>query len=235
MRRDPNLDMVERVADALGSLRDRMVFLGGSATGLLLTDPAAASIRATKDVDVIVEVSTQSAYSELEHDLGRLGFRHDRSEDAPVCRWRFEGLVVDVMPTDPGLLGFSNRWYPEAVRSSVIRELPSGRRIRLVAAPCFLATKLEAFFGRGKGDFLGSPDLEDMVAVVDGRPELLEEVRASPPALQRYLAGTLAQLLESPTFRHSIQGHLPPDLGSQGRLPDVLDRIRALAQLKSPS
>ena len=55
MTPDPNLAMLERIAEALGPLRHRMVFLGGCATGLLITDPAAAPIRATRDVDVIVE------------------------------------------------------------------------------------------------------------------------------------------------------------------------------------
>ena len=53
MNLDPNLGMLERIAAALGPLRERVVFVGGSATGLLITDPLAAAIRVTKDVDVI--------------------------------------------------------------------------------------------------------------------------------------------------------------------------------------
>ena len=223
--------MVERVAEALGPLRERVVFLGGCATGLLLTDTAAPSIRSTKDVDVIVEVGTRSAYYKIEQELVMRGFQHDTSEGAPLCRWTFEDLLLDVMPTDPELLGFSNRWYPEAVHRAVECELPSGLWIRLVTSPYFLATKLEAFFGRGRGDFFGSHDLEDFVAVMDGRPEVIEETLAASPELRRYLAKTLTTLLGDPDFVYSLQGHLPPDHGSQGRLPMVLEMIGTLARM----
>ena len=223
--------MVERVAEALGPLRERVVFLGGCATGLLLTDTAAPSIRSTKDVDVIVEVATRLAYHKIEQELVRLGFQHDTSEGAPLCRWTFDDLLLDVMPTDPELLGFSNRWYPEAVHHAVACELPSGLWIRLVTSPYFLATKLEAFFGRGRGDFFGSHDLEDFVAVMDGRPEVIEETLAASPELRRYLAKTLTTLLGDPDFVYSLQGHLPPDHGSQGRLPMVLEMIGTLARM----
>ena len=66
MNLDPNLGMVERIAAALGPLRERVVFVGGSATGLLITDPLAAAIRVTKDVDVIVEVATHNGYYQVE-------------------------------------------------------------------------------------------------------------------------------------------------------------------------
>ncbi len=229
MRPDPNLAMVERIADALGSLREQVVFLGGSAAGLLLTDPAAPSIRPTKDVDVIVEVTARGAYHHLEDALVARGFRHDTREGAPICRWRLGDFLLDVMPTAPEILGFSNRWYPEALRSAQICELPSGVRIRLVAPPAFLATKLEAFFGRGCGDYLGSHDLEDLVAVIDGRPEIVDEVKVAEPALQTYLSEQLGPLLADEAFRTALQGHLPGDPGSQARFPKLLDRLGAIA------
>ena len=108
MSLDPNLGMVERIAPALGPLRNQVVFIGGSATGLLITDPMAAAIRVTKDVDVIVEVTTHGGYYRVEKALRAQGFRNDTSEGAPLCRWCWEDLLLDVMPTDPAILGFSN-------------------------------------------------------------------------------------------------------------------------------
>lgn len=231
MTLDPNLGMVERIADALGPLRDRVVFLGGSATGLLITDPKAAAIRVTKDVDVIVEVATQGAYYRIETALRAQGFKNDTSEGAPLCRWRWEGLILDVMPTDPAILGFSNQWYPEAVRTAQDHALPSGLVVRLVAPPYFLGTKLEAFFGRGKGDYYGSHDLEDMVAVVDGRQTLVREVENATPALKTYLREALGGLLGDPQFGYAVQGHLPPDVASQARVPTLLRRLKTIATL----
>jgi predicted nucleotidyltransferase len=132
-----------------------VVFLGGAATGLLLSDPGASPIRPTKDVDVIIEIGSRTEYRALEKALQLLGFKPDRSEGAPLCRWLIDGMILDVMPTDPSLLGFSNRWYPEAMREAMPCGLPGGTEIRVVSAPYFLATKLEAFLGRGGRRFHG--------------------------------------------------------------------------------
>ncbi len=229
MNPDPNLSMVERIATALGPLRERVVFVGGSATGLLITDPLAPPIRVTKDVDVIVEVATHSTYYQVEKELRTLGFRNDTREGAPLCRWCWEDLLLDVMPADPAILGFSNQWYPAAVATAENRVLPGGMNIRLVAPAYFIATKLEAFFGRGKGDYLGSHDLEDLIAVVDGRPSLVSEIEDGNPALRSYFAEKLGALLEDPNFRYAVAGHLPGDPGSQARLPGLLQRLGAIA------
>lgn len=221
--------MVERVAAALGTLRERVVFVGGCATGLMLTDPAAAAIRTTLDVDLVVETADRAAYRGLEKDLVRRGFRHDTSPQAPICRWTLDDLVVDVMPTDPSLLGFSNRWYPEALRTAHRRTLPSGLPILLVDPPCFLATKLEAFYGRGEGDFIASHDLEDVVTLVDGRSEIVDEAAGTASALRAYLREEVGKLLDDESFRRALPGHLGPDAASQARLPLLKRRLRLIA------
>lgn len=50
---DPNGLLFETAARLLRPLLHELVFLGGSAAGLLITDRAAAAVRATDDVDVI--------------------------------------------------------------------------------------------------------------------------------------------------------------------------------------
>ncbi len=50
---NPNIEILSAAVERLGAVADEMVFLGGCATGLLITDPAAPSIRITTDVDVI--------------------------------------------------------------------------------------------------------------------------------------------------------------------------------------
>jgi len=232
VKRDANVLMVERVAKALGPLRTQMVFLGGCATSFLLTDPAATAVRMTRDVDLIVDATSRTSYHRLERQLSRLGFRHDTSEAAPLCRWLLDDLLVDVMPTDSALLGFSNRWYPEAIRSSIRRTLDNGLEIALISPPCFLATKLEAFQGRGRGDFAASHDIEDVVCVVDGRAEIVEEVRASDDALRAYLRDRLGSLLGENRFLSALPGHLPSDSASQARLPLLRRRLASIAGVK---
>ena len=80
------------------------------------------------------------------------------------------------MPTDASVLGFTNPWYDEAIATAQVVELAGGLRIRLIAAPAFVATKLEAFGTRGRGDLMGSHDLEDIINVLDGRPGIEDEI-----------------------------------------------------------
>jgi len=227
---NPNLAMLEIAVQALGDLCESLVFIGGCATGLLVTTVRAQQIRATEDVDVVTRVATISGYHGVEAQLSARGFKHDASSEAPICRWVGSGVTLDLMPSEPGVLSFHNRWYPLAVNAAQPVRLPSGRVIALIAAPVFIATKLEAFRDRGRGDFLASHDLEDIVTVVDGRPTLLDEVRTAPADLRAYLAQRFRTLTTSEEFLDALAGHLPGDRASQARVPEVIRRLRELAQ-----
>jgi predicted nucleotidyltransferase len=226
---DPNVAKLQLVAHALGPLREQVVFVGGCAVGLLITDQAAAPVRATADVDLVVSVSALSAYHGIEKELSRVGFKRDMAAEAPICRWRYRGLEVDVMPTDPSVLGFSNRWYPLAVSSAMPLTLPGGVEIRLIAAPVFVATKFEAHTDRGAGDLLASHDLEDIVNVIDGRPNLLDEIAASPGALRKYLAKRCGDLLAQPLFADYLPGLIASGDDQADRAELVYERIRTIA------
>lgn len=165
--KNPNLDLLITVVKKLEPILDEIVFVGGCATGLLVTDPGAAAVRRTFDMDVIAEIISYPGLVAFSERLEKLGFTRDTSEGAPNCRWICEGSKLDVMPLEENLLGFSNRWYREAMETAVRFDLPSGQRIRVITAPYFVATKLEAFHGRGKGDFLSSHDLVDVITVLD--------------------------------------------------------------------
>lgn len=183
---DPNRELLTRTAELLRPLADELVFVGGCATGLLITDPASGGVRATNDVDAIVEVSSYAKYNALSDRLRALGFRED-TEDGVICRWRHAELVLDVMPTHEAILGFSNRWFEPALASA--RDVKLGNaHIRAISPVYFLATTLEAFRGRGRGDFANSHDLEDAITVIDGRPEIADEVRAAETDVRRYLS-----------------------------------------------
>ena len=184
---NPNLEMFNSAVEQLGDLVNELVFLGGCATGLLITDPASPPIRITRDVDAIVQVLSLSDYHQLEKSLRAHGFTEDMSPDAPVCRWKSGDVILDIMPTDPKILGFGNEWYEAASNNAETVTLDSGQSIKMVSAPYFLITKLEAFKGRGNGDYLMSHDIEDIVAVLDGRPEIFDEVRNAEPTLQKEL------------------------------------------------
>ena len=230
--RNPNIDILELAVDQLGVLADEMVFLGGCATGLLITDLAAPPIRATKDVDAIVQIVSRVEYYQLADKLREKGFVEDTSDGAPICRWKSDTVLLDVMPTDSAILGFGNEWYVSAIENAEIVRLPSGKEIRLVSAPYFLITKLEAFDGRGNDDYLASHDIEDIVAVFDGRPELVNEVRQSEPELHKELSVRFQNLLREDRFVEAVSGHMPTDETSQARASIILKIIKELAETR---
>lgn len=226
---NPNIEILEIAAQALGPICEDLVFLGGCATALLITDSAAPPVRVTRDVDVITEIASQAEYHELGRRLRNCGFDVDQSKDAPICRWVGHGIILDVMPTDEKVLGFVNIWYAGAVDTAATFKLPSGTSIRLIDVVHFLATKLAAFDGRGDEDYVMSHDLEDVICVLDGRPELEDEVTSSAADVRSYVCGRLGDLLNDPLFLEALPGLLPGDPGSQARLPDLVARLERLA------
>jgi hypothetical protein len=172
-------------------------------------------------------------YYRLEKELQDRGFLKDLEEDSPVCRWLIEGIKVDVMPTQEDILGFSNRWYLPAIYHAEKLDLEEGLSIRLVTPPYFLATKIEAFLGRGQGDYLASHDLEDILIVLDGRPEIITEIKNSPLDLIRFLSTAFKQLLGNKDFREALPGHLLPDKASQARIPRLIKCLQEIAEINS--
>ena len=225
-QQNPNLARLAAAAEKLEPLLDRIAFVGGCVTGLLLTDPAAAPVRPTLDVDAIVAVGSYLEFRSLEEALRNLGF-HQSHTAAPICGWISGDLLVDLMPTDPSILGFSNRWYRPALENA--RRVKIGKHeVHIVTAPYFLATKLEAFHGRGNKDFQMNHDLEDIVTVIDGRPELAHEVHLGPADIQKYLSDEFGASLSNRDFLDALPGHLLLDTASQQRAGLILKRMKQL-------
>lgn len=229
--KDINIRMIIHVAKRLGDLKDKVVFVGGCATGLFITDPAMPEVRATQDVDVIVDVASRVEYYKLEEALRNRGFIQDMSENAPVCRWLIDAIKVDIMPTQEDILGFSNRWYLPAIKNADHVELEKKLTIQLVTPTYFLATKIEAFKGRGNGDYMASHDMEDIIMVLDGRPEIVSEIRNSSDDLKIFLSGMFRTLLTNGEFLDAILGYLPPDRASQARLPRLMKCLEEISKV----
>jgi predicted nucleotidyltransferase len=222
------LAMLETVAEALGDdLCRQMVFVGGCSTAVLITDDITLQeVRATDDVDLIVGLTGMAQWMQLQETLGKRGFTIS-GEDDVICRMRLGALKVDFMPDDPDILGFSNRWYKDGIETAIEHALPSGRVIRHLTPPLFLATKLEAYGGRGRNDPLGSHDLEDIINVVDGRPTLLNEVQEAQGHVRAYLSEQFRTLLQHPDFETFLHGNIR---GPEGRVEIVHARTKALAE-----
>lgn len=227
----PNLALLFGVANALGPLREDLVFVGGCATALLITDPAAPPVRATTDVDAIAHVISTADYYGLSERLRQRGFHEDTTPSSPLCRWRYGTLLLDVMPTAAHVLGFTNRWY-DAARQHRLRASLGEIALWHVSAPYFIATKIEAFHQRGHGDWLASHDLEDILTILDGRPELVDEVLAADTDVRRFIAHTFAAWLHDVDFLAALPGHLA---AAPGRDRIVRERMRRLLATDEPS
>lgn len=195
----------------------------------MITDPALPGIRPTQDVDLVTAAAAWTDYHAMELRLRERGFAQDVRPDAPLCRWRVDTVSVDLMPANEEILGFANPWYPLAIATAWEAQLPSGNAIRVIQAPVFVATKLEAFRGRGGGDYLFSHDLGDILGVLDGRDGLDEECSHCDASLRDYLCRQFAHLLSDRRFADSLPAHLPPDAVSQDRVADLEARIRRIA------
>ncbi len=224
---DPNVYSVELVIHALGDLCQELVLVGGCAVGLLITDPARPPVRATQDVDLIAEVASLANYYELEGKLRARGFQE---QGDVICRWNKGTLLIDVMPVKEIGHGFTNRWYPLAVQNAQRLILPSGAEIKVVNAPLFIATKLASFHGRGQGNY-EHHDIEDIVNLVDGRPELFAEFEATEESVREYIMQEFDDLLADESFTDLLPWHLNPDAANQARVPLVIERFRKLAGL----
>ncbi|MEZ6017795.1 MAG: hypothetical protein R3F49_22010 [Planctomycetota bacterium] len=203
---DPNLDRLEEAATKLGDMLAELVLVGGCATGLLVTDSGAAPIRPTIDVDLVVDLVTYSEFHLFEKRLRALGFEQRQGVDQPICRWWHDRLCVDIMPVGE-FMGFTNPWYASAFTTARTATLPSGARIRHVDGPHFLATKLAAFESRGAHDPVTSHDAEDVVLVLDGRPEIESELACADSSLRGAVARGLRLLVEDTLFCEGLEGY----------------------------
>ena len=201
-----NIDRIKTVSHALGALKEKIVFVGGAVISLY-ADRAVFEVRGTEDVDVIIEIVNYSARAALEEKLRQIGFAHD-IESSVVCRFKIAGVVVDVMPTNDPSIGFTNKWYPGGFKQSVMFTIDQKNTIKILSAPYFLATKLEAFKSRGKGNGRTSHDFEDIVFVLENRSSIWEEMNSLNGEIKAYLKHEFLLLLNNSNIPEWIDCHV---------------------------
>jgi len=208
MSRQLNIARIKVVAQALRNLNQEVVFVGGATVALYADNPAAPEARPTDDVDVVVELASYGGYAGLEEQLSQLGFSNDTTANV-ICRFQVQGITVDIMPTKPQIIGFSNQWYPEGFAQAITINIDE-QETKIFTLPHFLATKLEAFKSRGQQDYRTSSDFEDIVYVFENNTALYGHLSQTTGALQLYLKTELAHLLADPDFEEGLYSHLEP-------------------------
>lgn len=206
MSHNQNISRIKAVYRFLEELGPEVVFVGG-ATVSLYADRPAFETRPTEDVDILVELLNYSGYAAVEEKLRSKGFAND-VESGVICRYKIQGITVDVMPTTEAVLGFSNQWYQEGYKYSIDYVLEEGCTVRLFHPTYFLASKLEAFRNRGEGDGRLSTDFEDIVYVLNNRFAIWTELDSCQPALKRWLQTQFREFLNGDYFYEWVSAHL---------------------------
>jgi hypothetical protein len=201
------LKRIVHVAQRLESYVQDVVFVGGAVVALYADDPAADEVRPTEDIDIVVELTTYKEYSRFEEIIRGLGFVND-TESSVLCRYRIDGLVVDIMPVDEAVLGFTNRWYKEGVKESIQYEINPSTTIRIMSFPYFIAAKIEAHRSRGGTDLRTSTDFEDIVYLFDNRLEPLQDLLQAPGDVRNYLIAQISNFLLDSNLEEGIYSHL---------------------------
>lgn len=216
-----NISVVAEVAAALKELKEDMVFVGGAVISLYTDDPAADEIRPTQDVDLTTSIIKLSHWEKLQRKLSELGFHAD-PDGHSICSYKYKNIPVDIMSTDDGPFGPANKWYKLGLDNLWIVKA-NNEEIRILSAPCFLATKFEAFNDRGS-DYRTSHDIEDVIYVIDNRVDIVAELANCKPEIRAFVKEQLQNIVSKGLLKEVLVSHIHP-LVVEGRLPVVEEKI----------
>jgi len=217
-----NITRIKAVYNALGPLKDKVVFVGG-ATISLYRERDWPEVRITEDVDVVIEILQYGSYAALEEQLRSIGFVNDQASGV-ICRFKYGQTIADIMPTEGKVLGFSNRWYPGGFKSAIEYIIDPQHTIKIFSAPYFLAAKLDAFLDRGHGDGRTSSDFEDIVFLLEHRSAIWKECEAAPPEVRTYLKTEFRKLLDTLFLEEWIDAHI--DFRSPPSTSLIIERLQ---------
>jgi hypothetical protein len=220
-----NILMLQEVAKGLGELLEKVVFVGGAVAELYADDPASSGIRPTLDIDCVIEINSRKEFNNLEKILRLKGFVNDISPGAPICRWIYSDIKVDVMATEENVLGFSNLWYREGSEKKIVKFLPDGTAISIFPLEYYLASKFEALRNRGGHDLRQSHDFEDIIYILNSSLGVRESIANALPFVKTYLIGKLKEILSDSNSSEAIETALPYGSGDE-RTEMILKLIR---------
>jgi hypothetical protein len=221
-----NVELLSVVAQSLEELVSECYFVGGAVNSLYATRSISEMARSTIDVDFVIDIKGYRKYAGFSEKLREKGF-NEMVDSKILCRWNIKGIIVDVMPTDEKILGFSNRWYKVGIAKSVKERLPNGIEINIFTAPYYLASKLEALKGRGI-DYRYSKDFEDIIFLFRSRPEIIEEVQSSSSDLISYMNKELTALISNKSLNEYIYCQFSNSTEGEMYVPLIIEMFRRL-------
>ena len=215
-----NIRRLRVIAEGLGDLCNDVVFVGGAVAELYADDPAATDIRPTMDVDCVIELATYGSLQDFEQMLRNRKFVND-IESGVICRWKYNGEIVDIMPDSDSILGFTNRWYRPGFQHRQ-KILVGDMSIFILSPLYYVATKIEAVRGRGGDDLRFSHDFEDLVYVLNNRQDITLLIdNENDGELTEYLQTWAEEMLLRQNCREEIECMLP--YGDYERVDYILE------------
>ena len=225
--------ILEMIAEGFADLRPRIVFVGGATLPLYATDSSAFRYTQSQGVDCVMKEIVESRYGHWDEKLKQYGFELESSPYVPVQQWKYRGIQIQLGAADVYLSCFQNRWYEDGFFHARPFRLPSGTPIRIFNPVYFLATKIEAFMNRGRFDFRKSEDFEDIVYLLDNRPEIHRELAEAFHDVRTFVQKSFKRFLAHPGLEEGIAWTLPHGSGEE-RIFRILQLIQDITVDLSP-
>lgn len=226
-----NRKVIKTIANALGELNQKVVYVGGAVVSLYIDDTAAEDIRPTKDIDITLEIASLGELEALREDLSKKGFKQSH-EDNVICRFRFEDIKIDVMATKAIGWAPANPWFASGFKSAQSIEV-NGKSIKILTLPYFLATKFSAFYERGGKDPRFSHDFEDIVYLLNYTSNFQELIIDSDPKVQECLKGAFLNILNDDLLQEAILGNIHYD-EQEFRFEKIINQLKAIVNVIKP-
>lgn len=224
-----NLERLLLIAEGLGELIHKVVFVGGSVAELYADDPAATDIRPTMDVDCVIDIDSYNELQSFERSLRLQHFVND-TESGVICRWRYKGEIVDIMPSDKNILGFTNQWYKPGIQQKIQYVINTNVSLNILPVLYYIATKIEAIKGRAGEDLRVSHDFEDLVYILNNRQDILVLFDNDKDIdLKKYISIWSQAMINRPNCREEIECMLP--YGEYDRTDHIFKILHHFAQL----
>lgn len=221
-----NLALVAQVAKGLKELNKKMVFIGGAVISLYTDDPAAEEIRPTTDIDMTINLANYAEWAQMQERLADLGF-YPNPQGQSICSYKFQDIAIDIMPSDDSSIGVSNSWYKPGFKYLQQTTLSDGSTINILPSPYFLGTKLEAFKNRGKNDFYGSHDFEDIIYLIDNRTTIVSEILEADDDIREYIKKEVTIIKNHKQAEEILAMHIHP-LIREERFKMLMEKIERI-------
>ena len=201
------LDAIKTVALAFGELNEKIVFVGGAVVNLYADDPGAPEVRPTKDIDIVLEITSLLELENLRKKFAKRGIKVTKDEKI-VCRFSYRNILLDVMSTKEVGWAPSNPWFSKGFNHLESYTLDN-ITINILPVAFYLASKFVAYTARGTDPRI-SHDFEDIIYILDNRKTLVKDITESDIVVKSFVIDQLKELRDDVFLQEAVLAHLEP-------------------------